>query len=194
MASVDEIFGPIYGKPCWNVEAVSRSFLSFEFGEKHLWTRDSRVAAVSPGPAEPQEDCAIYSFHGDWHLWFYGCDWRVISGDALIGDSSSEHGIRRAASRLEGYRLKRVTVDTDGSSVFQFDRYHRLVTKPRDPVAEQWFFYDTSSFQVLTCYGDGRLDYRQNENCYEDGDMLIVAALRRNGHAGATVTIPRIGR
>ncbi len=186
MPSVEEIFAPVYGKQAWNVEAVSSSFLSFEFGEKHLWTRDSRVAAPDgSGPADPQENSRIYTFHGTFHLWFYRCDWRVVSGDAVIGDSSSERAIKRAASRLEGYRLKRVTVSPDGTCLFQFDRYHRLVTKPHDANGEQWFLYDTSSSQVLTCYGDGRLDYQRNENCYEEGDKLIVAARQAEGALGA---------
>ncbi len=177
MASVDEIFAPIYGKQCWSAEAVYGSFLSLEFGDKHLWERDARVAAPpGSGQLDSNKDSVIYSLRGAFHLSLYHCEWRVVSGDVLIGDSISERGIRRATSRLDGYRLKRVTVNGDGSTIFQFDRYHRLVTKPRDKDTAQWFLYATPGFQVLTCYGDGRLDHRQNENCYEDEDVRIIAA------------------
>jgi hypothetical protein len=187
VVAFDAIFEPIYGKRCWNADGAFSSFLSLEFGGKHLWVRDSRVTAhTGSGQVEPQDDFPIYTFHGDWHLWFYGCNWRVFSGEMVIGDSSSQQGIQRAASRLDGKILKRVTINSDGSSVFQFERYHRLVTKPRDAKTEQWFLYETSSFRVLTCYGDGHLDYGQNENCYEDGDMRIIAA--RQGDSPSTVS------
>jgi hypothetical protein len=186
VTSFDAILEPIYGKQCWNADGAFSSFLSLEFGAKHLWVRDSRVTAfASPGQPDPPESYEIYSFHGDWHLWFYGCDWRVVSGDMVLGDSSSQPGVQRAASRLDGKILKRVTINGDGSSVFQFERYHKLVTKPRDARTEQWFLYETLSCRVLTCFGDGHLDYGQNENCYEDADMRIITA--RQGDSTSTM-------
>ncbi len=195
MASVDEIFAPIYGKQCWNVDAVCGSFLSFEFGEKHLWMRDSRVTApAGTAPADLPEAFTFYSTHGDWHLWFFMCDWRVLSGDMLIGDSSTERGIKRAASRLEGYRLKRVTINSDGSTIFQFDRYHRLVTKPREANGEQWLLYETESLRVLTCLGDGRLSYERIENCFEEGDKRIIGARQASNHSTAsTLVLKKVG-
>ncbi len=177
MVAFDTIFEPVYDKPCWNANAVHGSFLSMEFGDKHLWVRDSRVAApTGSGQVDPNENSPIYSFHGAWHLWFYRCDWQVFSGKTVIGDSSTELGIRRAAARLEGKMLKRVTISADGYSVFQFDRYHKLETNPHSSNTEQWFLYETATFQVLTCFGNGQLDYHQNENCYEDADQRIIAA------------------
>ncbi len=170
-----DLFEPVYGRRCWNVGAVSGSFLSIEFGDKYSWARDPRVAAPpGTGMGAPEVNSVIYSLHGDWHLLLFRCDWRVISATTVIGDSATSRAIARAASRLEGGILKRVVVNPDGSTRFQFDRYARLETKPHDARAEQWFLVKTSGCQVLTCYGDGRLDLDQNENCFEDEDRRIL--------------------
>ncbi len=173
-----DLFEPIYGRRCWNVGAVTGSFLSIEFGDKYSWARDARVAAPPvTGRGDPEVNSVIYGLHGDWHLLLFACDWRVISAKTVIGDSSTDRGVVRAATRLEGGILKRVVLNPDGSTHFQFDRYTRLETKPRDPRSEQWFLVKTSGCQVLSCYGDGRLDLDKNEHCYEDEDTRIVGAV-----------------
>ncbi len=190
-----DAFAPIYERQCWNVGAVYSSFLALEFGDQHTWKRDAKVAAPpGSGHDDPNKDSAIYSLHGAWHLWLYQCDWRVVSAKTVIGDSSTERGVARAASRLERKILKRVAINADGSALFQFDRYTRLETRPRDKMAEQWFLYKTAGFQVLTCYGDGRLDYDQNENCYEDEDRRIIAARQAGSSSTASTLILKKGR
>ena len=39
---INDIFQPLYGKPCWQVKQGYGSFLTFEFGEPHLHIREPR--------------------------------------------------------------------------------------------------------------------------------------------------------
>ncbi len=65
MEMLDKVFAPVFGKPCWNVEAVAGSCLALEFGEMCLWIRNPRVAAHTVlGRLNPRKSSPTVNFHG----------------------------------------------------------------------------------------------------------------------------------
>jgi hypothetical protein len=128
MSIVEDRFRPIYGKPCWHARQGYGSFLTFEFGEPHLYIREPRVSA-DRASAGVRKNAArrLVTLHGDWHLWIYLCDWRIFSHRQLIASSDSKNRIiKQAVSELDGQALIRATVNSSLVSEFEFDLGDKL--------------------------------------------------------------------
>lgn len=79
----------ILGQRAWRVVRGQGSFLTMEFGRPVQ-------------PATPDEVA-----HGEWHLWLYGCAWRLEEGEHILVASEDEHAkIEKAIQRLEGRALQ----------------------------------------------------------------------------------------
>jgi hypothetical protein len=155
---IDELFSLIYGKFCWDAAKGYGSFLTFEFGEPHL-VIDERFR-LKDGIREKRRRVAV---HGDWHLWIYLCNWKIISHDTVKAThGSSTRDIVRAMQRLDGQALTRVEVHPDGSTTFLFELNDRLETTPNieyGPDADQWLLFQPSKM-VFTLRADRKYHHQ----------------------------------
>ncbi|CAG0927004.1 hypothetical protein TFLX_00299 [Thermoflexales bacterium] len=180
---IDQVFRPVYGLPCWNVQPGIGSFLTMEFGQPHLVVHEPHKSRTrSSRSKKPSMRRLVYP-HGDWHLWIYCCEWHLYTGKELIGDSAlkstSKRRIIRAAQELGGQKLIQVSVDPRrGRSVFHFDLGSRLETRPYDLDSEQWMFYDAKDY-VLTYRADGLYQHQPSNVPREDDDWQQFATGRK---------------
>ncbi|HET9839415.1 MAG TPA: hypothetical protein VFR84_14385 [Candidatus Angelobacter sp.] len=166
----DAVFKDIYGKPCWRVTPGHGSFLTLEFGNPHLEIREP----ITPRENTPQDvgedlQSRRVSIHGDWHLWIYCCNWRVLRENELVGDSSSDSRIQRAADYLDGQKLVQFSIQVPSvQCVFAFDLGACLETRPYDHDSEQWLFFDQRASKVLTLRADGFYSYHRSDQAGEE--------------------------
>jgi hypothetical protein len=159
---IDDIFSPIYGKFCWDAEKGYGSFLTFEFGEPHLYVWERHRS--KEGMLELRRSGAV---HGDWHLWIYMCDWKIHSHEKLIADSQSpKRKLDRAMGRLHGQVLTRVDVQLDYRTTFQFELGDQLETIPNiaeyGQKSEQWLLYEHLG-KVFTLRADQMYSYQPGD-------------------------------
>jgi hypothetical protein len=106
--------------------------------------------------------------HGDWHLWIYCCDWEVFSAGQLIGRSTSEATIQKAADILDGQKLVSFSMTAQPLRCrFEFDLDGRLETYPYDGESEQWLFYNSRNHMVLVLRADGVYSYSRSDRSDE---------------------------
>jgi len=105
-------FEPLLHTRPWRAKLGYGSFLTFEFGRRIK--NDGHV-------------------HGEWHLWIYQSNWRLMHGNRELANSDSDRRvIATAVRRLEGASLSEVNFDPEQSkSTFAFDDF-RLVVSPAD--------------------------------------------------------------
>ncbi|HNC08144.1 MAG TPA: hypothetical protein PLX14_05525 [Anaerolineales bacterium] len=164
MSIINDIFQPIYGKPCWQVEQGYGSFLTFEFGQPFLKIHGPRQASeqatekVRKNAARRQ----VYVY-GDWHLWVYLCDWRILSyGKEMANHSSNRRTIKKATAELNGQSLTQVNIDEALVSVFDFDLGGRLEIFPNyedyKTTSDLWLLYEKPG-NVFVLRADGQYSY-----------------------------------
>jgi len=153
---IDDVFAPLYGKPCWDVVPGYASFLTLEFGMPHLVIDEPKLLPKSASLRRRRAHARRrVTVRGDWHLWIYCCTWRVLIHGELIGDDTTARRIKRAAHELDGQALQQVIVNPEaGSSVFVFDLGGHLETRPYNRDSEQWHLYEPSG-NVFTYRADG---------------------------------------
>jgi hypothetical protein len=96
---------------------------------------------------------------GQWHLWIHSCEWVVLSDSKVVGDSSSNRRIDRAAKFLNGQKLVSAKLAPRGArTVFEFDLGGRLETKPFNRTGEQWLLFEPSG-NVLALRADRKISY-----------------------------------
>ncbi len=161
MAIIDDVFQPSYGKPCWNVEQGYGSFLTFEFGEPHLHIREPyQPSDEAPESVRRRAAQRFVFVHGDWHLWIYLADWRILCrGDELANQGCTRRVIKKATRELDGQALTHASVNEQLLSVFEFDLGGRLevIPNPKKYRADRdlWLLYEPSG-KVFTLRGDGQ--------------------------------------
>lgn len=166
----DRAFSEIYGKPAWRVSPGWGSFITFEFGDPHLETREP-ITTKQDVDEKVKESLARRNvfIHGDWHLWINCCDWEVTSGGTLIGKSTSAPSIRKAADFLDGQKLIRFSLTPETvRCVFEFDLGGRLDTYPYDDTSEQWLFFARRDSNVLILRADGMYSLKPSDQVVED--------------------------
>ena len=168
MSIINEIFNPIYGKPCWQVKQGYGSFLTFEFGEPHLDIRGPRQA--SEQATEKVKKIAVRRhmyLHGDWHLWIYLCNWRILlKGQEIANHALNRRIIKNAIMEVDGQVLTQVNVNSSIEFIFEFDLGGRLEVAPNNgyygKTADLWLLYEPSG-NVFTLRTDGQY-------CHKPGD------------------------
>lgn len=161
MTIIKELFQPLYGKLCWQVEQGYASFLTFEFGEPHLRIQEPRQ--TTPDASESVIRNAARRFvyvRGDWHLWIHSCNWRIIFKDEELANSdSNRRAIKKALIEINGQKLTNVTVSPSLLSVFEFDLGGRLEASPDyenfEKTVDLWLLYEPSG-EVFTLRADGQ--------------------------------------
>src|SRR5687767_12255528 len=140
MNQIERSFSGLLGMPCWGVRRGFGSFLTLEFGSPHLVVREP-VQPRAEASQRVKRLLAKRSVHarGRWHLWIYGCEWRVQAEGRIIGDWTTPRRIERAVRELNGQKLQDVTVRPRGARTrFAFDLGAELETKPFDRSSERW--------------------------------------------------------
>lgn len=176
LSVIEEAFGQIYGKPCWNVKQGFGSFLTFEFGNPHLEIRepDPNPHTVSPKLRWLHSRRRV-TIHGDWYLWIYCCRWKLWEGKKLICHSESTRRIiEKALRNLDGQALQTVRVNPKNSlSEFGFDLGGRLETKRFNRKSEQWLLYEPNG-KVLTLRADTKYLHDFAEKRDEASDWQVL--------------------
>jgi len=103
---------PVLGTRPWRVKLGVGSFLTFEFGP--------RIRAHG-------------HLHGQWHLWIYLSNWKLLRGDRQLVDSDADRKlITISTRRLEEKPLTGIDFDPRSrKTTFFFDDF-RLVVSPAD--------------------------------------------------------------
>ncbi|HEX8816801.1 MAG TPA: hypothetical protein VF753_14990 [Terriglobales bacterium] len=122
---IQDLFQPLIGQKAWGGKVGWGSFVTIEFGARHL------------------ED---HHFHGDWHLWLYQCDWELRSGERLIAHSESKKRVMQLAiDNLNETLLTDFSYDARRMlSTLTFGRQLRLACKPypdATPDEECWMLF-----------------------------------------------------
>jgi len=122
---IQDLFRPLIGQKAWGGKIGWGSFLTIEFGARHL------------------ED---HRFHGDWHLWLYQCDWELRSGRRLLAHSESKKRIMQLAiNNLNDAQLTNFSFDARQMlSTLTFGRQLHLTCKPypdATPDEECWMLF-----------------------------------------------------
>jgi hypothetical protein len=160
MRRIQRITAALRGKPSWAVKKGFGTFLTFEFGEPRLVIRepvtDSKAHSLKVRRMLKRRHVHVA---GEWHLWVYMCDWRVLSDERVVGDSSSTRRITRAAKFLNGQALIDIILARRGArTTFLFDLGGVLETRPYDRRSEQWLLYEPDG-HVFTLRADRRYSY-----------------------------------
>jgi hypothetical protein len=162
----EKVFGKIDGKPCWRVSPGWGSFLTFEFGKPHLEINEPTVPKGNTSEKLRLHMAKRRVFiKGDWHLWIYCCNWKVLSKKGeLVGESTSEPSIQRAADFLDGQKLVRFSITPEQTlCTFEFDLGGVMETRPYDRQSVQWFFFDAPVHKVLVLRADGCYSYHRSD-------------------------------
>ncbi len=180
MSVIDDIFQPLYGKPSWNVEQGYGSFLTFEFGNPGLVIRELHEATPEAPESVRRRAAKRHVYvHGEWHLWIYLADWRILSrGEELANQECTRRVIKTATLELDGQALTHVSVDEQLLSVFEFDLGGRLEVMPNlkeyAADSELWLLYEPSG-KVFTLRADGLYHEMPGDTNPEDYIWLPLA-------------------
>ncbi len=159
MAIIDDIFQPIYGKPCWEVRHLG-STLTVEFGEPHLEIRETGKASrgASEGVRKVAARRKVF-VRGEWILQSWMGDWRILSrSKECANQDSSGRVISTATEELEGQALAAVSMKKNLGLKLKFDLGGMLEIIP-DPKSngmssDQWILFEASGY-CFAMRGDG---------------------------------------
>jgi hypothetical protein len=172
LAKIDNVFKPIIGKPCWQVQQGYGSFLTFEFGEPRLRIQEPRQASKQASE-KLRKRWARRNFYirGDWHLWIYICDWRIfLNNEELANDSSARKTIKNALLEIDGQALISITIKKSYVCIFEFDLGGRLEITPNyedyEKDSDLWLLYKPSGY-VFTLRADGKHNYAPGDGSVE---------------------------
>lgn len=88
---IQALLAPLVGLPAWGCKLGVGSFVTLEFG-----------------PPQPGTGGVV---HGSWHLWLYGCAWRIEHDqDTLAGSDDERHVMADAIKVLDGLILQEIGV------------------------------------------------------------------------------------
>lgn len=148
---IEKLFTPLIGQKAWGASVGWGSFVTVEFGSKHLHHRH---------------------YHGDWHLWLYQCDWSLSSNGRCLADSESKRKVMQLAiDNLNGSKLTHFSFDSQRTiTEFVFENQLHLRCKPYPDAApdEDYWLLFASDRQVASL--------RESGLRYEPMDGVTVAA------------------
>jgi hypothetical protein len=132
----------ILGQKAWRVALGQGSFLTMEFGQPIP-------------PAKPNG-----TIHGEWHLWLYGCAWRLEQGERVITASQDDRSkIETAIQCMEGQALQTFEVQTaalDAVVTFENDIVLRLFSNETEEM-DSWMLFTPD--KVITVSPAGQWSY-----------------------------------
>lgn len=168
--SIEELFEPLVGLPCWNVRKGYASFLTFEFGEPRLDIIEPMDSSSSSPHVRKALARRTVSVLGQWHLWIYCCAWQFLVEDFEIATWESEdEKITEACSTLDGQILEQVMPGAkSGETIFRFDLGGQLNIEPSDEeLNELWLLFCPDS-NVYTYRSDGASSFGPGDSAAKD--------------------------
>ena len=135
---IEILFRPLIGQKAWGASVGWGSFVTIEFGRKHLYHRH---------------------YHGEWHLWLYQCDWSLNSNGRCLANSESKKRVMQLAiDNLNGAKLTDFSFDSQRTMVeLVFENYLYLRCEPyADATADEdyWMLF-TPDRQVASLRESG---------------------------------------
>lgn len=164
MQLIEKIVSKIYDLPCWHVQQGQGSFLTFEFGQPHLKTREAKDTKTLLHKAEESHSRRRVTIRGEWHLWIYDCHWEIYHDTRLAAKSeSSSSKIGKALKWLDGQKIINIQINPySADTVFDFEYGDRLMTrsyeKSEQSPYEQWYLFEPTG-NVLAVRDDGKFGY-----------------------------------
>ncbi len=161
MSIIDDIFTPVYGKPCWHFEQGYGSFLTLQIGQPYLKIREPRQASAQASEKVRKRVARrMIQVYGEWRLWIYLCDWRIFSrGQFLANSASTRKTIKQATNELDGQAVTQVSVDEALLTLFEFDLGGRVEVIPNieeyGSDAVLWHLFEPSG-DVFALRSDGQ--------------------------------------
>jgi hypothetical protein len=132
----------IIGQKAWGVTRGQGCFVTMEFGQP-----------VPPTKVNEKS-------HGEWHLWLYGCAWRLEQGESIIVGSEDELAkIETAIQTIEGHVLQSfelVTPALDAVITFEDDLLLRLFAATTEEM-DSWMLFTPD--KVITVGSAGQWSY-----------------------------------
>lgn len=123
-AHLHALLASLVGHPAWGSKLGHGSFVTLEFG--------------APQPATSG------AIHGAWHLWVYGCAWRIERDKEVLAGSDDEREVMAPAiEALNGLVLQEITVDAPAlDALWTFSNGYRLRLFPMSArQGEHWMLY-----------------------------------------------------
>lgn len=155
--AITTAFAPLIGLPCWGVQRGQGSMLTFEFGPPYLRVREPYISNSSTAWIRERAARRRVRPCGAWHLFIFGCHWRIaVSGEVLARDESPQERIEAAVQVVDGQKLTALTINAvTHTTTFAFDLGASLTTWPyADEINEPWSLYLPDG-QVLAYRSDG---------------------------------------
>ena len=134
----------VLGQKAWGVARGEGSFVTIEFGQ----------------PVQPVK--ANGKVHGQWHLWLYGCAWRLEQGESVV--VASEDDIAKIEAEIQ--RLQEHTIQSfelmmpalDATISFEGDIVLRLFAVSTDDM-DSWMLFTPD--KVITVGPSGQWSYEE---------------------------------
>ena len=179
MSIIDDVFTPLYGKPCWSVHLGLGTSLEFNFGDPHIEIREP----INPKNSYTAKVRRYLSrrevqVQGSWRLWISFCGWRFYNHEREIGTSiASKRAVNRVIELVDGQALIKVIVEETGVTTFQFDLGGLLETYPvidPDDIPETmdcWTLFEPSG-KAFTLTKDVKYLYKSSKALSRDSDYL----------------------
>ncbi len=134
----------VLGQRAWGVARGEGSFVTIEFGQS---MPPSKVNGKS---------------HGEWHLWLYGCAWRLEQGESIIVASEDDTlKIETAIQCIEGRVLQSfelMTLALDAVISFEGDIVLRLFAVSTEEM-DSWMLFTPD--KVITIGPSGQWSYEE---------------------------------
>jgi hypothetical protein len=163
-------FAPVIGLPCWGVDRVHGSILSFEFGSPDLVVREP-IASTSPlEKVRQQMSQRRVKPVGEWNLLIFACHWRVVlSGETIAEDHDIQERIDAATRAVDGQKLTAFTLEAASrTTILKFDLGATMTIWPyAADDDEQWSLYQPDG-NVLTYRADGRCGHGRGDEKPDD--------------------------
>jgi len=150
---LEEEFEKFYGKPSWNVHPGYSSVLTLNFGQPILKIEEPRIYKG--------KQKRFTRVDGEWVLWIFGCDWKYLRDNYLIGHSeSSKEEINSVTQDINGQAPINVVFIEPAKAIFHFDLGGRFETSPylvNGEKIDQWVLFDPFGYAII--FGsDGRIE------------------------------------
>jgi hypothetical protein len=121
-AQASTLLQGMVGKPAWGVALGEGSFVTLELG--------------GPQPAKGRGKP-----HGEWHVWVYGCAWRIDGPNGALGGSLDEEDVMaKAIAALDGKTLNKFSIESNLEATLEFGD-HQLRLFPSGGTMEHYMVF-----------------------------------------------------
>lgn len=142
IAEIEAKMQGLLGHKAWGVALGQGSFVTVEFGQ----------------PVPPAKNKG--TIHGEWHLWLYGCAWRLEQGERVVAASEDDRSKMEAAiQHIEGQVLLSFELQTpalDAVITFERDIVLRLFSNDTEEM-DSWMLFTPD--KVITVGPAGQWSY-----------------------------------